>query len=518
MKIYARILALICAILMLIPCFAACANTQGSDETTANNAQTQATPDDTTPAEDPRYDKEGFWKDDLSDEIDFKGETVTILYWDDVERPEFEITEEEADGDMVKDAIYRRNLATEERMGVTFEWVGTPGDSGDRANFTNYVRNAYSGGTFYDIIATYSRTAGMLLTNGFIQDLNAIEDSYINVEQPWWPKSMVSTCSIGNSLFFVSGDISTNVLHFMYAVYYNMDLLKDLNLEDPVPLVDNKKWTIDALINYTKDLYVDLDQDGGSSVGDQYGFCTTYYHLDAFYTGSNMMCIVPGDNTVLKISDDFFGQKTIDLVDKLGTWFKTGDTYVNPHGGDIDYDAPFEEGAALFCLNRVYMADTQYGGGAAPLRNADWEYGILPVPMYDENQTEYITVVGNPFTLWCVMQNAKNPQMSSAVIECMASEGYRKTSPMIFENNMKYRYTPDSAGKGDSARMFDIVRESIAFDLGRIFSDILSFMSEMPSKAAAISTSWASMKAQYDRTLKRSMSDLNKDLDAVLDN
>jgi len=108
--------------------------------------------------------------------------------------------------------------------------------------------------------------------------------------------------------------------------------------------------------------------------------------------------------------------------------------------------------------------------------------------------------------------------MSTAVIECMASEAYRKTSPMIFENNMKYRYTPDTAGKGASARMFDIVRESIAFDLGRIFSDILSFMSEMPSKAAAISTSWASMKAQYDRTLKRSMSDLNKDLDAVLDN
>ena len=107
--------------------------------------------------------------------------------------------------------------------------------------------------------------------------------------------------------------------------------------------------------------------------------------------------------------------------------------------------------------------------------------------------------------------------MSSAVIECMASEAYRKTSPMIFENNMKYRYTPDTAGKGDSARMFDIVRESIAFDLGRIFSDILSFMSEMPSKAAATSSSWATMKAQYEKALKRSMSDLNKSLDKVLD-
>jgi ABC-type glycerol-3-phosphate transport system substrate-binding protein len=328
---------------------------------------------------------------------------------------------------------------------------------------------------------------------------------------------MLDTCSIADSLFFVSGDISTNVLHFMYAVYYNMDMLKNFQIEDPIPHVDNMTWTIDKLIEMSTGLYSDLDQDGGTSVGDQYGFCTTYFHLDALYTGSDMMLLVPGGDDLLAISDDFFGQKTIDLVDKLGSWFKSGDTYVNPSGGGLDYDAPFEEDNTLFCLNRVYMADNQYGGGSAPLRNADWEYGILPVPKYDESQESYITVVGNPFTLWCVMQNAKDAQMSTAVIECMASEAYRKTSPMIFENNMKYRYTPDLAGKGDSARMFDIVRESIAFDLGRIFSDILSFMSEMPSKTAATSSSWASMKAQYDRTLKRSMSDLNKSLNEVLD-
>ena len=515
MKLYARIIALICAVLMMVPALVACANTSGGD-TTTEAAQTEANPAETTPEKDPNYDDQGYWKDDLADEIDYKGETVTILYWDDVERPEFEVTEDEADGDMVKEAIYRRNLATEERMGVTFEWIGTPGDSGDRANFTNYVRNAYSGGTFYDIIATYSRTAGMLLTNGFIQDLNAIEDSYINVDQPWWPKSMVNTCSIDDTLFFVSGDISTNVLHFMYAVYYNMDMLKNLNIEDPVALVDDMKWTIDKLIELSADLYIDLDQDGAQSDYDQYGFCSTYFHLDAFYTGSDMMLLVPGTDTNLSISSDFFGQKTIDLVDKLGAWFNTGDTYVNPSGGSRSYSITFEEGNCAFRLDRVYIADNEYHNGA--LREVDWEYGILPVPMYDESQTEYITVVGNPFTLWCVMQNAKDPQMSTAVIECLASEAYRKTSPMIFENNMKYRYTPDNAGKGDGARMFDIVRESIAFDLGRIFSDILSFMSEMPSKAAATSSSWATMKAQYEKALKRSMSDLNKSLDAVLDN
>ena len=274
MKAYVRILALICAILMLVPALASCADTKVEDVVTTEAAETEATPDETVPEVDLNLDVEGYWKDDLPEEIDYKGEKVTILYWDDVERPEFEVTEQEADGDMIKEAIYRRNLATEDRLGVMFEWIGTPGDSGDLANFTNYVRNAYSGGTYYDIIGAYSRTAGSLLTNGLIQDVNKIENSYINLDQPWWPKSMVDTCTIEDSLFFVSGDISTNVLHFMYAVYYNMDMLKKLQLEDPVALVDSHKWTIDKMIEYTSELYLDLDQDGSISDHDQYGFTT----------------------------------------------------------------------------------------------------------------------------------------------------------------------------------------------------------------------------------------------------
>lgn len=514
MKTYARIIAMLCALMMLAGCFVGCANTQEPAETTESAQTTAPTEQGGEETADPNLDKEGFWKDDLPEELDYN-EIVTILYWLDAERKEFVIEEDEAEVDMVKDAIYRRNLATEERLGVTFEWIGQNGDYGDGANFVNHVQNCYSGGTFYDIIATYSRTAGMLLTEGLIQNLNAIEDNYINTAQPWWPKSMLETCSIDNSLFFVSGDISTNVLHFMYAVYYNMDMLKNFQIEDPIPHVDNMTWTIDKLIELSTGLYSDLDQDGAQSDYDQYGFCSTYFHLDAFYTGSDMKLVEAGKNDYLQISEDFWGEKTVNLVDKLGSWFKTGDTYVNTNGGKKSYSITFEEGNCAFRLDRVYIADNEYHDGA--LRNADWEYGILPVPLHDENQKEYITVVGNPFTLWCVMQNASDPSMSTAVIECLASEAYRKTSPALFENNMKFRYTPDNAGKGDGARMFDIIRGSISFDLGRIFSNILGVMSEMPSNTAATSGSWSSVQAKHKNTLKRGIADLNKAIGEVID-
>ena len=515
MKTFTRILALICAVILLVPAFASCANTQSSEETTAaENAQTQAPVEEVTV--DNSKDKDGYLRDDLPDEIDYKGETVSILGWEDVERPEFEILEDETGIDMVKDAIYNRNLAVEDRLGVTLEWTMQKGNNKNRAAFASYVQNCYSGGTFYDIIATYSRTAAMLCVDGLLQDINAIEDSYLNFNQPWWPECMVETCSIDDSLFFISGDISTNILHFMYAIYYNMDLLKTLNLEDPIELVDNKTWTLDKLIEMTSGLYVDLDQDGKASEGDQYGFSSSYFHLDAFYSGSGLRLVEDDPNGILKISDDFYSEKAIALADKLGAWFNQGDSYVSARGDSWDEDIPFCEGRSVFIQNRVYLADAQYSGGKGPLREVDWEFGILPTPLYDQDQQEYITLLGNPITLWCVMANAKDPQMSSAVLECMASEAYRKTSPALFENNMKYRYTPDNAGKGDGARMFDIIRTNINFDLGRIFSDSLSYMSEMPSDAAANRTSWATIMKQQKVALTRAMSTLNKSLEAIV--
>ncbi len=519
MKNYARIIAMFCALVMLVAAFASCATPTGGETTTeAPGAQTQAPTGETSAEVDDNLDPDGYLKDDLPEDLNFSNETASILYWEDAERAEFEIKEEDSDGDLVKEAIYKRNITTESRLGITFEWIGQKGNVNNRKAFTSFVENAYSGGTFYDLIATYSRTAAMLMTNGFLQDINTIDNSYLNTENPWWPAQMTETCSIGDSLYFVSGDISTNVLHMMYAVYYNMDMLENLQLEDPVKYVDDKTWTLGKLIEMASGLYQDLDASGDISVGDKYGFCTIDYHMDAFYTGAGLRLVEPGVDTHLMISEDYWSQKTIDLVDTLGKFLESGDALIT--GGKISdsnvkYSTPFEEGNGLFCLNRVYMADNEYHSGA--LRNADFEYGILPVPLYEEGQEEYITVIGNPFTLWCVMDNCKNPSMSTAILECLGSEGYRKTSPALFENNMKYRYTPDDAGKGDSARMFDIVHNTITFDLGRIYSDSLDFMSEKPTTAAANANSWSTLQAQYSKAMKRLMANLNKSLDSVLD-
>jgi len=145
--------------------------------------------------------------------------------------------------------------------------------------------------------------------------------------------------------------------------------------------------------------------------------------------------------------------------------------------------------------------------GPCSLTNVDWEFGIVPNPKFDDNQENYATIIGNPFTLFGIMKDADDDtkSMCTAVLECWGSEAYRLTTPAVFEICMKLKY---SATETESA-MFDVVRGSIVFDLGRIFSEDLNRISEMPSKAMTTGGSWATLSKTYKKALDTMMKKIN---------
>ena len=327
---------------------------------------------------------------------------------------------------------------------------------------------------------------------------------------PWWPDSIIETMGVGDALYYISGDASTNTLHFMYTIYYNKQLLTDRGLTDPTEYVDNHTWTIEKLIEMSSNQYQDLDNDAKLSAGDFYGFSTIYYGVDAFYTGSNLKLVErTNDDELIKISDDYFSQKAVDLVDKLKPWLTSNDCYVSRKSAKVDYALPFVDGNVLFCQNRVYLADAKHGSG---LNAVLWQYGLVPTPLYDENQENYITVIGNPFTLYGVMVDCEEKTMMTAVLECWGSEAYRLTTPALFETNMKYKYS----ALDTSARMFDILRETSSFDQGRIYSNTLGpYMSEIISSTACDGGSWATVSKIYKKMLPKQLDAIIKSFQSI---
>ena len=489
-----RFIAWLLAVLMIAPAAVSCSSgTENASGETEQTAADPPAPDAAAEAAEPEanenLDANGYLKDDLP-ELDFGGEDIGVLFWSDVENAEFEV--EELTGEIVNDAIYQRNIDVEDRLNVKYVWIGTPGNNGSKDKYVAVAQaSVQAGDGAYDIYAAYSRTIGASVVNNLTRTLQ--DSQYIDYEKPWWPDNLLEESMIHDRLYFVSGDISTNVLHMMYCIYYNKQLLEDYNLPTPTDMVFEGTWTVDKLVELTSDAYTDLNGNGRQDIDDRFGFTLVDFHNDAFYTGSGLKLVEKDPDAILKISDDFYSEKAVDLLGKIGPWEQTDTVYQQS-----DYELPFTEGRALFNVNRAHYA-------SKALRDSELTYGILPVPKYDENQQNYRTVMGNPVTLYAVSRDSAHPEIDEAVLECMASEAYRLTTPAIFENNMKKKYSIDDV----NAQMYDIVRETVSFELGRFFNQYLSDITDIYFHAVTSNNQdWASTSQKNRKVLDKQISKL----------
>lgn len=140
----------------------------------------------------------------------------------------------------------------------------------------------------------------------------------------------------------------------------------------------------------------------------------------------------------------------------------------------------------------------------------DLSFGVVPVPKYDSAQEKYITCVGNPFTLYAVAVNIKKMDLASATLEALASMAYRTTTPAIFELTLKVKYSDDPTAAG----MYDLVREGVVFDLGRIYGMVLDNYTQTKFRnlVGSGSTSWATEYSTFQKALGRFLDTLNNKL------
>ena len=507
-KLLARVICLLIACLTVLALVVAC-NTEDP-----NKNKTQY--------KDNTKDRNGRLKDDLPDmdddptndaEINFGGETINLMYWAEVERPEFE--QEEITGDNVRDAIYDRNTNVEDRLNVDLNFIPVyAAYHGAREPFLKHIDAIYSAGTKdYDIIATYARTEASLAVRGHLQNFSKIDQSYINLEKPWWPAQLVETVSFGNNdYYFISGDMSTNVLHMMHSMYINKTMFEEMEIELPYKTVREGKWTMDKLIEVTSGRYEDVDGDNTVSKGDLFGFCALNYVCDSFYPASNMRYVDENPTDWLVLSPDFGSSKTVKLVNKLGAWAATDSVWITGGGNSTTEEGDYTR--KLFKNKQALVWMEHASTAAHALVDVDFSYGLVPNPKYDERQLNYYTGVGNPITLYGIYvdfddrgDRQQTLRMFSAVMECYASEGYRLTTPEIFEVNMQLKYAEGQ----DETDMFEYVRSGVVFDLGKIFNIELDNMSEIVSNAIAGNASWSSSYKSYKRSIEAKLKTIVQD-------
>ncbi len=500
---FKRHLSLVMAVVMLLLTLVtavACADSGDDkpDDTTPSGGVADTTPalggEDTTPGD-------GLEADDLPDDLDFGQESIDFLAWN---QGVTEYFAEEQNGDAVNDAIYYRNITVEERLGVKLNFEVIPGNSGAFRDYCQTVMTTVNSGDHsYDALACYLRSAGVLTLQHGLEDLLSVD--YVNFDKPWWPSSLTELNTVNDKMFFMSGDIATSLLYQMMFMIYNTELGTDLDLENPQALALDGKWTQDVLFTMATNVYADLDASGNKSEGDRYGlFAYLHPNLDIFYMGAGMNYLDPTEDGELKLSDDILSEKSYGIIDKLNALFySSNDGY---YADDISEDAVLMAGNALFYnITGQLLTQTFY--------NSDMSYSILPSPKYDEAQADYLTPVAFTHSMYCIPISASNANMTGAVLECMASEGYRQVTPALFESSFKYKY---SQGEND-AKMFEFIRSGVVFDIGRPFFDELGGDSSSPIRVwrqqiESGMNRLSSMSKTYLKRWKTALDSINKGL------
>ncbi len=424
-------------------------------------------------------------------ELNYGDATIKILNRaEDSTKPEFYV--ESSGGNVVDSAIYSRNEAVQERLGVTFEFNDTDISFASRQSFPTMLQAAVNTGERYDIVAGYSMAIANCAVMGLLYDMNQTE--YLDFTKPWWPATLLEKATIKDALYFCSGDISTWYILYTYCMAFNKDLLEEYQLEDPYELVSENDWTFETLFDMTYGVYNDTNYDGKKDNGDQFGFAVPHVFIDPLYFAAGLSIIDEDSDGKLKLSDDYAenSEKTLNFIDQLINYFHfSNEGYLVPldNGNTVSI---FQDGKTLFQISEISSVYTIYSA-------SNVNYGILPIPKYDPEQEDYYSVTSYPYTLYGIPTNTSDPNRVSAVLECLASSSYKNVSPALFEIALKTQYSEDSR---DSA-MYDIIKASVVFDLGRIYTDTFNKKTYEMFRNETIyyNTAWATSCSKHCGTI-----------------
>ena len=449
-------------------------------------------------------------RDDLG-EVDLGGRDIVV-----VSRVESvnqsEVYVEEMDSDPINDAVYNRNLALEERLKCNIEvvqYLPEPGSVAGEA--VDAVSNmVIAGGTDYNIVANCSYTSMTLALQGRMTDLR--NTSYIDFDKNYWSQGFNDALSYKNSQFFVTGPMSLSYYRYMFVTMFNKRLMEDEGMGDALyEVVENGEWTIDYMTSIAERFYQDLNGSGSHDSADLYGFCArigpTSSMMDGFWEGSEI-CVLKKDedNTYIYEIDQERLSDSLDAV--LALLNSSGSFTATTNAGDGDVLTKFAQDEAAMITYRLIAVEDP------TIRNMSNDYGILPVPKLTASQ-EYKTHVQVEVILYGVPSTCYDQiDDLGKFLEAYASESYNRVKPAYYEVALTSKYVKDP----QSVDMLDRIVNSVAIDPVNLYCVSFNFTSANIRTIHESGTNTVgSMIRRNEKSVKKSVSQLNKALDEVLE-
>ena len=395
---------------------------------------------------------------------------------------------DEQTGEILNDTLFNRDLFIEDNYNVKLQYT-VDDETSTGAMAGNLSKGILAGDSGYElIIQDHAETARNLAAQSCIYPLNMVPGIQLDKEY-WFPK-VNSTSYIGDSLYFASSMISPRYYGSVYLMMFNRDLAENLGLEDIYGLVSDGKWTLDKTIELSRQAVNDANGDGTIDNNDTLGFFWDSH--EAFIIGAGCHLVESENGHLVSKMDS---EKMVNLFQKMVSFFQEeGEVWDGTEG----YDNVFNDGNALFFNPCAF--------DLAGFRDLEYDFGILPMPKYDETQAEYVAFSQpwvNTTAIIPVTLTGDALAMVGIVTDGMVAYGYDYVRPAVFENVLMLKSTRDE----QSAKIIDLIFQNVTVELstsmyfGNFSSEIGQFFNRKLGQQD-ITSLYASVKDSLEASLK----------------
>ena len=417
-----KTLILLLALLMLLPLVVACKKKE-PDAAVGDSGSG----DSVSETETGKYDV----YDDLG-EFDMGGRTVNIgqSYEEDYSD---EVDPDRLTGDVINDAVYKRNGAVEKRLNIQIKKLVAEGDGYKVVN--NMETAMTSGQKAYDLILNSSYMTCSRVTRGLFNDLKKVDN--LNLSKVYWSQLLNETYTIGGAQYVATGAVSTSFYKFMFVNLLNERVLSETTGEVPdiIGIVKEGKWTMEYQTELIKNYYTDLGNPGKGE-DDKLGFVgNTGIMFDAYLSSGDVRVLKKGSDGFYTYDFDYTRATAVmdDLVKLITS--PAAFCYQDTNSMEDDMIKTFVKGNTLIGAARLIQLEGQQ------MKQMKDKYTILPVAKWDESQPEYYSLISDRFTAMAMssMVTGDDVALMGAVMEALASESYRTVTPVYFETVLRSR-------------------------------------------------------------------------------
>ncbi len=357
-----------------------------------------------------------------------------------------------------------------------------------------------SGATTCDILSVSTGNAVKLYLAGALGDMTTLG---LDIESEGFDTDNIKSLATNKTLYLLP-DESNLMYDDIYVMFYNRELTDKSGDFSPETLALQGKWTWDSFNEIARasapDVYKKYSSNLATDTFGYAGYYDTYDTLSAIWVSADNKII--DNNYQNDVSRSMSYDDVLPIVTKLRGIYDTRGKYA--YNGDRASKA-FTDGRIVFMIHKLDYLHALRNGSEEGL-----SYGFLPLPKYDESQSEYCSPVSDGAAVFAIPKWLENGDESSKSLVAQALSAFASTSQRDIRQAYIDYHIANYLTTNSETVMLTTVIESITYDFSTVYGGEISAIRNHTTQpivdyidyGSNLSTSFSRTQSAFNRYVK----------------